>query len=731
MTNPFRLRPAFVAVVSLFLAVVVAVPAGADPSAGEWPLTSRKAADPDLPRGVRWVRNNPMLVSALVVSMGTPPPSQAADYFDRFGASAVMLWQDGPAEVAGWPAGSPFITWLDDDGSSVAWTGDRFESTGLPLGGLPSALPGRIGFQVGDEPLSVSTLQTIETGISVVRAADPDALAFTNFTYYTPNRSAILDHWVNGVDGDLQMSSDYFLGTLHYTVLETFRDAALRKGVPYWQYLNAYVGNESAWTRLHTVSDLRWQAMAGLTYGFTGHVWFFYQAAAEGHLSATGFGGSILHNGVGSWQAPRMPPWGAVADINRQLTNLGKAMTQLTSTDVRFIPAVHPLMTQPGGTTPWSPGAGGDPYLAEIRPGDGESPMDILVGYFAAPDGEPYVMVQNARHTHSLGAAGPPLPGADASGRIQMTFDFTGAPFTVDRNRLEYLDPNDGKVRILELTVVPPEPPPDAEEPVAEISTAEVTLPPGGVFLFKYADTIPFRIGPRVDGVGLVDPATGIWYLRQRAGVASFYYGNPGDVPMMGDWDCDGIDTPGLYRPSDGFAYLRNSNTQGNADVRFFFGNPGDVPLAGDFDGDGCDTVSLYRPDQQRVFIINRLGSGAAGLGAADLDYVFGDVGDEAFTGDFDGDGIDSVGVRRPSTGQVLLRNSLASGTADVAYPFGDPSDLLVVGDWEGDGTSSPGLFRSPEARFFLNLKNEAGSADIDFLFGEPGWVPMAGEFGP
>ncbi len=64
----------------------------------------------------------------------------------------------------------------------------------------------------------------------------------------------------------------------------------------------------------------------------------------------------------------------------------------------------------------------------------------------------------------------------------------------------------------------------------------------------------------------------------------SFHYGNPGDVPFSGDWNCDGVETPGLYRQSDGYVYLRNSNSQGVADVSFFFGNPGDYPISGDFD---------------------------------------------------------------------------------------------------------------------------------------------------
>ena len=53
---------------------------------------------------------------------------------------------------------------------------------------------------------------------------------------------------------------------------------------------------------------------------------------------------------------------------------------------------------------------------------------------------------------------------------------------------------------------------------------------------------------------------------------------------------------------SDGFVYLRDANTEGVADLEFFFGNPGDWPLVGDFDGDGKDTVSIFRESEARVY---------------------------------------------------------------------------------------------------------------------------------
>ncbi len=242
---------------------------------------------------------------------------------------------------------------------------------------------------------------------------------------------------------------------------------------------------------------------------------------------------------------------------------------------------------------------------------------------------------------------------------------------------------------------------------------------------------------PDVDTVGVVDPAQGKWHLSDPSGdVASFFYGDPGDVPFMGDWDCDGLDTPGLFRSSDGFVYLRNANTQGIADLHFFFGNPDDVPLAGDFDGDGCDTVSVYRPAEARVYIINELGADGAGLGAADLDYVFGNVGDQPFTGDFDGDGVDTIGLHRPATGLVYFRNSHTQGNADGQFVFGDSGDLLVAGDWSGDWTGgsidTPALLRPIDGRIFFRYTNSSGPTDRTLQFGgPPGVLPVAGRFGP
>ena len=233
--------------------------------------------------------------------------------------------------------------------------------------------------------------------------------------------------------------------------------------------------------------------------------------------------------------------------------------------------------------------------------------------------------------------------------------------------------------------------------------------------------------------VGLVDPGTGVWRLRNRVEVMTeFYYGNPGDYPFVGDWDCNTTDTPGLYRQSDGYAYLRNSNTQGVADLTFFFGNPGDVPIAGDFNGNGCDTLSIYRPSEARFYIINQLGQDGGGLGAADYSFLFGDMGDKPVVGDWDGDGIDEVGLHRESSGFFYYRNTLSTGIAHGQFYFGDPGDRFVAGDWGiVDGDDTPGLFRPSNQVFYFRHDLTQGNADSQFTWtgAGSGWLPVAGDF--
>ena len=226
------------------------------------------------------------------------------------------------------------------------------------------------------------------------------------------------------------------------------------------------------------------------------------------------------------------------------------------------------------------------------------------------------------------------------------------------------------------------------------------------------------------DEIGAHDPDTGQWYLRDDAGTAlpPFFFGDPDDAAFMGDWDGDGTDTPGLFRPSDAFVYLRNSNTQGIADILYFFGNPDDIAVAGDFNGNGFDTVSLYRPSEGKAYVINKLGSGNAGVGAADTSYTL--VGSGVpFAGDFDSDGVSTFGLYDQATGTVRLWNDHSGGVPDVTFTYGNPGDEIVAGDWDGNPTQTVGVKR--DGTFYLRNSNTTGIADEVIPFGDADWNPL------
>ena len=130
------------------------------------------------------------------------------------------------------------------------------------------------------------------------------------------------------------------------------------------------------------------------------------------------------------------------------------------------------------------------------------------------------------------------------------------------------------------------------------------------------------------DMPGIYRNSTGNWYLDYNTDGTSdtqFAFGiTPGDTPVVGDWDGDGVTEPGIYRNSNGYWYL-DYNTDGNSDKRFAFGiNPGDTPVVGDWDGDGVDEPGIYQNSN----------------GYWDLDYNTDGTSDKQFTfGGIFGDG--------------------------------------------------------------------------------------------
>ena len=237
------------------------------------------------------------------------------------------------------------------------------------------------------------------------------------------------------------------------------------------------------------------------------------------------------------------------------------------------------------------------------------------------------------------------------------------------------------------------------------------------------------------DSVGVMDSASAFWLLLRADGTtADFTLGDPGDTPLLGDWDCDGIQTPGTYRPSTGRVFLRNTVEDGPIEIDYNINSPDIVPLVGDFDGDGCDTVSTYAPAEGSVVIFNTPEDAVESADETtylDLKYGFGTEGDLPFVGDFDGDGIDTIGLFRPSNGVFYLKNTHTEGPVDVEFAFGASGDLPISGDWtDQNGADSVAVYRPTTGTIFFRYENSAGPADETLELGVVDVLPVAGAFG-
>lgn len=234
------------------------------------------------------------------------------------------------------------------------------------------------------------------------------------------------------------------------------------------------------------------------------------------------------------------------------------------------------------------------------------------------------------------------------------------------------------------------------------------------------------------DGIGLYEPAAARFHLRMLTDdtVRTLRFGAPNNpwVPLAGDWNGDGFDTPGFYDRRTAVFRLKNSLSGGNADVLFRLGPRRNawVPLAGDWDGDGRDGVGFYDPATATFRLRNTLTNGAF-----DAQFVFGTVGrgQRPLVGDWDGDGRDTIGLYEPGTGVFLLRNSLAGGAADVringpAVANGQP----VGGDWNGDGRDTPGVYNFRPGVFLL-LEGGAVSRQVQLGPRRSNWAALAGRW--
>ncbi len=250
------------------------------------------------------------------------------------------------------------------------------------------------------------------------------------------------------------------------------------------------------------------------------------------------------------------------------------------------------------------------------------------------------------------------------------------------------------------------------------------------------------------DKVGVWRPSTGRFYLDAdgsrtwTAGVdvVTDSFSPRTDLPVAGDWNGDGTEDLGAWRPKTGRFHLDADGsrtwTEG-VDVKTdSFGIRSDVPVAGDWNGDGTDDIGVWRPSTGR-FYLDADGSRTWTAGIDVITDPFGVPSDIPVAGDWNGDGTNDIGVWRPSTGRFYLdidgSRTWTVGVDVITDPFGIPGDVPVAGDWSGDGTDDIGVWRPSTGRFYLDADgSHTWTSGIDAItesFGLATDLPIVGSW--
>lgn len=174
-------------------------------------------------------------------------------------------------------------------------------------------------------------------------------------------------------------------------------------------------------------------------------------------------------------------------------------------------------------------------------------------------------------------------------------------------------------------------------------------------------------------------------------------------------------DTIGVFR---GGQFLLNlANDSSAPDITASFGGASWLPVTGDWNADGVDTIGAYDGSTGVFYLRNTNTSGSA-----EMQFVMGNPGDTPMAGRWDVTmANDGVGVFRPTNGIIYLKRDLTSGFSDYYMVLGNPGDMGLAGDWDGDGYDGPAVFRPSQGIWYLSNNGTANGIIFDDGFGNFG----------
>ncbi len=183
-------------------------------------------------------------------------------------------------------------------------------------------------------------------------------------------------------------------------------------------------------------------------------------------------------------------------------------------------------------------------------------------------------------------------------------------------------------------------------------------------------------------------PVGGSWLLNWATG--------SGWVPLVGDFNGDGMDDIVVWHPANGDWQVAVSdgtkfNPLGGSWLLNWATGSGWIPLVGDFDGDGKDDIVVWHPENGdwQVAVSDATKFTPVG-GSWLLNWATG-PGWIPLVGDFDGDGKDDIVVWHPENGdwQVAVSDGTKFIPVGGSWLFNWPQGsgwIPFVGDFNGDG---------------------------------------------
>jgi hypothetical protein len=248
-------------------------------------------------------------------------------------------------------------------------------------------------------------------------------------------------------------------------------------------------------------------------------------------------------------------------------------------------------------------------------------------------------------------------------------------------------------------------------------------------------------------GIGMFDPSTATWYLRNEVGGGApdtgvFQYGAPGWIPVVGDWAGgtagigNGYTGIGVVDPATMTWYLRNEASPGPPDAGIFqYGAPGWVPVVGHWvapnysPGHFTPTntgIGVFDPATATWYLRNEDSAGPPDAGVKQ----FGAPGWLPVENGWLGSSQSVLTVVDPSTMTWYVEGS----TPAIPFQYGGVGWRPVMGDWNGDGMATVGAL---DPNGFWRLSNQSGFPPgvfippdiVPFSYGLGSWVPLVGHW--